>query len=139
MTEWKWKNHPILEGELCRDKRGFVYVKVKDEMVFELNKLFGDSSLPPYFGRGKYGAHITVIPVGELGKDIPISEIGKTIKFNISFYDSLKPHEFKGVDKVSFLSLTAPELDSLRAKYGLTPKVHGSHDFHVTFGLNYEN
>lgn len=137
VIDWKWRTHPTLEGELCRDERGFIYLKVKDEIIFELNKIFGDSSLPPYFGGGKYGAHVTVIPVGELGKDIPISEIGKTIKFNIAFCDSLKPEGFKGVNKVSFLSLSAPELDSLRSKYGLTPKVHGTHDFHITFGVKY--
>lgn len=139
VIDWKWRTHPKLEGELCRDERGFVYLKVKDEIIFELNKIFGDSALPPYFGDGKHGAHVTVIPVGELGKDAPISEIGKTIKFNIAFSDSLKPDGWKGVSKVSFLSLSAPELDSLRSKYGLTPKMHGSHDFHITFGVKYEN
>lgn len=139
VIEWKWRTHPTLEGELCRDERGFVYLKVKDEMIFELNKMFGESSLPPYFGKGKAGAHITVIPVGELGKDVPISELGKTIKFNIAFYDSLKPTGFKGVNQVSFLTVSAPQLDALRSKYGLTPKVHGSHDFHITFGVKYEN
>lgn len=139
VIDWKWRTHPNLEGELCRDERGFVYLKMKDEIIFELNKIFGDSSLPPYFGGGKHGAHVTVIPVGELGKDVPISEIGKTIKFNIAFYDSLKPDGWKGVNEVSFLSLSAPELDSLRNQYGLTPKIHGSHDFHITFGVKYEN
>jgi hypothetical protein len=80
-----------------------------------------------------------VIPVGELGKDVQISEIGKTIKFNIAICDSLKPVGWKGVSEVSFLSLSAPELDSLRNKYDLTPKIHGSHDFHITFGVKYEN
>jgi hypothetical protein len=139
VIEWKWRTHPTFEGELCRDEKGFVYVKVKDEIIFELNKIFGESSLPPYFGNGKFGAHVTVIPIGELGKDIHISEIGKTIKFNIAFCDSLKPEGFKGVNEVSFLSLSAPELDSLRTKYGLTPKVNGNHDFHITFGVKYEN
>lgn len=136
---WKWKTHPVLEGQLCRDARGFVYVKVRDEVVLELNKVFGDSALPPYFGEGKAGAHITVIPVGELGKDIPISELGKTIQFTIAFFDSLKPQNFKGVSEVSFLSLCAPDLDAFRSKYGLTAKVHGNHNFHITFGVKYEN
>lgn len=139
VVDWKWKTHPTLEGELCRDERGFVYVKVKDEIIFELNKMFGNSSLPPYFGKGLHGAHVTTIPVAELSKEIPISEIGKTIKFNIGFYDALKPQDFKGVSEVSFLSLHAPELDALRSKYGLTPKIKGSHDFHITFGVKYEN
>ncbi|MCB1181113.1 MAG: hypothetical protein KDK55_03715 [Chlamydiia bacterium] len=85
VIDWKWRTHPPLKGELCRDERGFIYLKVKDEIIFELNKIFGNNSLPPYFGEGKHGAHVTVIPVGELGKDVPISEIGKTIKFNIAF------------------------------------------------------
>lgn len=134
VIEWKWRTHPTLEGELCRDARGFVYVKVKDEILFELNELFGDSDLPPYFGRGKHGAHITVIPAGELGKEIPMSEIGKTIKFTIAFCDTLKPGGASGTHEVSFLSVSAPELDAFRSKYGLTPKVHNTHDFHVTFG-----
>lgn len=139
VMEWMWRTQPTLEGTLCRDKRGFVYVKVKDEIVFELNKTFGDSSLPPYFRKGGYGAHITAIPVGEVGKDIPISEIGKTITFKIASYNALKPDNFKGASEVSFLSLSAPALDALRNKYGLTPKIHGVHDFHITFGVKYEN
>jgi hypothetical protein len=139
VIEWKWRTNPQLEGELCRDERGFVYVKVKDEIIFELNKIFSDSDIPPYFGKGKYGAHITVMHVGEIGKNIPVSEIGKTIKFNIAFCDTLKPQGFKGASSVSFVSLCAPELDALRSKYGLTPKVAGTHDFHITFGIKYEN
>ena len=138
VIEWKWRKHPTLEGELCRDERGYVYLKVKDDIVFELNKIFGDSSLPPYFGEGKHGAHVTVIPVGELAKNIPMSEIGKTVKFNIAFCDSLNPSSWKGVREVSFLSLSSPGLSALRSKYGLTPKVNGSHDFHITFGIKYE-
>lgn len=137
VIEWKWRTDSTLEGVLCRDERGFVYVKVDDEIIFELNKIFG-GSLPPYFGKGKHGAHVTVFPVGELSKDIPISEIGKKIKFNIAFCDALRPQAFKGVRQVSFLSIHSPELDSLRGKYGLPPKIQGSHDFHITFGIEYE-
>lgn len=141
VIEWKWRTHATLEGELCRDKRGFVYVKVKDEIIFELNKIFGDSSLPPYFGKGKHGAHITVFANGELGKEIPISELGKTIRFNIAFTDSVRTGGLKnGLKKsVAILSVFAPDLDALRSKLGYSPKRLGNHDFHITFGIKNES
>lgn len=131
VIDWKWGTNYTLEGELCRDSRGFVYVKVKDEIIYDLNAVFGDSALPPYFGKGGHGAHITVFAAGELGKDIPISELGKTIKFNISYTDIVKP----GNKSVSLLGIHAPELDAIRSKYGYTPKRLGDHDFHITFGI----
>lgn len=136
VVEWKWKRGGTIEGELCRDERGFVYIKIKDEIVFELHEIFGDS-LPPYFGKDKHGAHISVMSAGELSKQINIDEIGKTFKFEIASFDSLRPDNFKGVEKVSFLSLASSELEALRSKYGLTSKIHGNHDFHITFSVKY--
>lgn len=134
---WKWQTHPKLEGELCRDERGFVYLKVDDQLLFELNKQFPGQSLPPYFGPKKAGAHVTVIPVGELPPGTPLPELGQKVPFNIASYDSLKPEGWNGVSNVSFLAIHAPALDTFRSNYHLPPKVHGTHDFHITFGVTY--
>ncbi len=133
VLKWKWMKNPVVEGIICRDQRGFVYVKVKDEYIYDLNALFADSgSIPPYFGKGGHGAHITIIHAGGLPANIPMSEIGKSVKFTISYHDRLTTATGS---TVSFLGVSCPELAGLRSKYGLTPKEGGNHDFHITFGM----
>lgn len=135
ILNWKYEKHPQLEGELCRDERGFVYVKIDDEILFDLQKRFPEFELPPYFGEGRAGAHISVMSKGELPADFQISEIGQKIPFTLSYFESLKPMGFSGVKEVAFVGLASPKLGEIREKYGLTPKMNNNHDFHLTFGI----
>ena len=93
--------------------------------------------LPPYFGKGRAGAHVSVMSAKEaedLG-GLRVEEVGKEQTFRIACVDSVKPDGFGGaVDRVHYLTLSCPELESLRTRYGLTPKMDG-HDFHYTFGI----
>lgn len=137
LLHWKHKYDPVFTAELKRDDKGFVYLDIPDEYVYSLFESFGDSQseLPPYFGEGKAGAHITAIPIGELGNyGLTQEDIGRKFTFRIVNVDSLKPDQWKGVNKVHFLTLSCPELESLRVRYGLSPKIH-DHDFHLTFGI----
>ena len=49
-------------AELKQDAKGFVYLDVPDEYVHELFEILGETgeTLPPYFGKGRAGAHIVV-------------------------------------------------------------------------------
>lgn len=136
---WKYSQHPVLTATLKQDSRGFVYLDIPDEYVKELHALFKESGseLPPYFGPGKSGAHVSVISANDMqqAQGVKIDAIGQTFQFRIANVDSVKPAFFQGVDKVWFLTLSCPELLSLREKYGFSPRLSGDHDFHITFAV----
>lgn len=134
---WQWsRTHGDFYAELKQDERGFVYLDIPDEYVYSLEKLYHKHGmeLPPYFGKDKAGAHVSVIAAND-GKGLKVAEVGKKYKFRVVNVDSVKPDGWAGVDKVHFLTLDCPALESLRSKYGFTPKMNGHHDFHLTFGL----
>jgi len=140
VLQWKWKYNPILTAELKQDERGFAYLDIPDEYVDSLFELFGDkqAELPPYFGKGRAGAHVSVILIEELGAHgLKMEDIGKKFTFRIVNMDSVKPDGWKGVNKVYFLTLSCPEIESLRVRHGLPPKIN-HHDFHLTFGIQKE-
>ena len=141
--QWTWEQNPVLSAELKQAENGFTYLDIPDEYVHSLFKLCDDAGveLPPYFGEGLAGAHVSAI----LGDEISaagspkISEIGRKFDFRIVNWDSLKPAGWNGVDKVYFLTLSCPELESVRSTYGFSPKIHHDHDFHLTFGIHRES
>ncbi len=96
--------------------------------------------LPPYF-KYEAGAHVSVMVKGDIEKTGPlaIKELGEKIPFNIVSTHSLKPEGWRGVNEVSFLTVNAPKLESIRKKYGLTPKISGDHDFHITYLIRRES
>lgn len=138
--QWKWEHQPQLQAELKRNERGFVYLDIPDEMVPTLLEVLGDSSLelPPYFGgKDAVGAHVSVLVGKEQNVDIS-QHIGKQISFSFSHLSRVNPDGWKGVEEVAFLALSCPELEAIRSEAGLTPKIAGTHDFHITFGLQRE-
>src|SRR5579862_5241296 len=138
VLRWKWTHDPVLTAELKQDKRGFVYLDIPDENLNSLLELCGDNraELPPYFGKGRAGAHVSVILSQEmLGRNgLKIEDIGKKFTFRIVNMDAVKPDGWKGVGKVHFLTLSCPQLESMRVRYGFSPKID-NHDFHLTFGI----
>lgn len=136
LLQWKWQHNPVLTAELKRSG-DFVYLDIPDEYVRTLFELCeGRAELPPYFGPGMAGAHVSVMTGDE---PIPreISDLGKRFSFSIVNMDSVKPDGWKGVNKVYFLTLSCPELEEVRIRHGLSPRMHG-HDFHLTFGIERE-
>jgi len=120
------------EGTLVVGRDGFVYLKVSDEYI---NELFPILDLekegfrkPPFFRTGKSpGAHISVFYKQER---IHPKELGRTFHFNIKKVEIVQPNKW---DEFAILKVESPELEQLREKYGLSPKLKG-HDFHITIG-----
>ncbi len=138
VLQWKQTHNPVLTAELKQTKDGFVYLDIPDEYVKTLFPLCDDPKavLPPYFGKGMAGAHVSVISADEMkaSSGITIDDIGKKFSFRIVNADSVKPDGWKGVDKVHFLTLACPEIEAMRTRHGFSPKM-GNHDYHITFGI----
>jgi hypothetical protein len=125
------------EGVLNRTEEGFVYVKVPDDYIFETLKLLGDNTIeaPPYFGKGKVGAHITVIDATELKDKEPIlPHLGKSIDFKIINFAKVDVKNKNGNRCVYLFIVDSPELDRIRAINGLPPNARVS-EFHITVGI----
>ena len=138
LMQWTWNHKPEFTAELKQDERGFVYLDLPDEDLIALHELYKEANveLPPYFGKGRAGAHVSVMSVDEVSSHggFRVQDVGKKFTFRIVNVDSVKHYGFKGMDKVHYLTLACPQLESLRARYGLDPKMDG-HDFHLTFGI----
>lgn len=138
ILQWKWNYNPVLTAELKQDARGFVYLDIPDEYVHALHALYKEAGaeLPPYFGKGMAGAHVSIILSDEMHTKpgLALGDIGKKMQFRIVHADSVKPEGWKGVDKVSFITLSCPEAESLRTRCGLSPRI-SDHDFHLTFSI----
>jgi hypothetical protein len=121
-----------LEGQLVAKTDGFTYLKVDNAYIHTLFPMLGLKEEgyrePPYFRRpNSPGAHISVFYENE---HIKPEEIGQTFHF--------KPKNIvivKASNRVSYaiLQVESPELEQLREKYGLSPKLQG-HEFHITLG-----
>jgi hypothetical protein len=125
------------EGPLNRTEEGFVYVKVSDDYIFETLKLLGDNAIkaPPYFGKGKVGAHISVIYADEMKNRIPIlPHLGKAIAFKIVNFAKVDMRN-KNENKCIYLfTVESPELERIRAINDL-PSNRDGNEFHITVGV----
>ena len=143
LAHWKWTTDVKFEGTIRQAKNGLVYLDIDDEFIYQINKLFKENNMevPPYFGKGRTGAHITIISANDAKKYNlhNIDDIGKKISFDISYFTNLKPLGFKGVDNLSLVGITSSQLESIRQKHSLSGKICGSHDFHITTGVKYKN
>lgn len=120
-----------LEGKLVAKSDGYVYVKVDDRYIKELLPMLGlyeeGFREPPYFRRPNApGAHISVIYADE--HVIPKEEMGKTFTFTPKNIVIVHPKRYVSY---AILQVESPELEKLRLKYGLKPKLQG-HEFHIT-------
>ena len=128
-----------LSGILKADE-GFVYVDIEDGFIYR----FIDQSskegfdLPPYFGPGLVGAHITVIYPDELQqyglKDF--EGLGERIPFELKECQIVFPKSWEGVEQVFLVTVEAPILDEFREKYGLPKR---KYDYHITLGVKLKN
>ena len=120
---------------------GFLYLDVQDAFVTELYPLLKKKvkkvKMPDYFSEGDIGAHVT-IAVEDETKGLIIEELGKVVRFEVLHVASAIPEKHRHViERVWFLVVNAPELESLRTKYLLTPKVNAAHEFHITIGVKF--
>jgi hypothetical protein len=122
--------HLPTKGQLIVAPDGFGYIKVDDNYIHTLFPMLGLEKYgfkePPYFRkRGSPGAHISVFYADE---HIKPKEVGKIFNFELKkivFVNTSKDTTY------AVLIVEAPELEKLREKYGLEPKLHG-HEFHIS-------
>lgn len=117
------------EGVLIVQDDGFVYVDVDDDYIHALFPLLGleeeGFDEPPYFRNSSSpGAHISVFYVDER---IEPEEVGQTFHFELREIVVISA----GKANYAILQVYSPELEELRAKYGLKPKLQG-HEFHIS-------
>lgn len=125
------KENLPLTGQLAAKPDGFVYLKVDDAYIHTLFPMIGlqekGYSEPPYFrSKTAPGAHVTVFYVTD---HVFPKELGQTFHFELDRIKIVKSRSGKFV----VLQIRSPELEKLREKYGLLPKLHG-HEFHITLG-----
>jgi hypothetical protein len=131
LLQWKYETAPLLEGTLKRDDDGFVYLDIPNEQIFSLLKYCGKMGIepPPYFKEGDHGGHITVISDTE--KTGQIAQLGQKFSFRISHVDSFD----KRNKKIHLVAVACPELEQIRLEQGLSRRLGGDHDFHITYGI----
>lgn len=127
-------------GILRKDAQGMVYVNINNNYIHRLIQFIQDEGfeVPPYFGKGKHGAHITVMPMDEtlyyaVGE---IKECGKAIQFEPKECQIIHPEAWEPGEFAFLITVEAPALDLLREKYHLPQK---KHDFHITIGVKSPN
>lgn len=131
LFQWKYETDPLLEGTLRRNDQGFVYLDIPDEQIFSLLKYCGKMGVepPPYFKEGMAGGHITVIAATE--KTGQIAQLGQKFPFRISHADTIDV----GANKFHLVTVACPKLEQVRLEQGLSRRLGGDHDFHITYGI----
>lgn len=137
VLQWQIKHDPVFTAELKQNDAGFVYLDIPDEYVRTLfeNCAEAGAELPPYFGPGMAGAHISVIMSGEMKKGMQIADIGKKFQFRIVHTDTVKPAGWQSAKSVQFLTIECPELEWVRKRHNLSSRIGGDHDFHLTYAV----
>jgi hypothetical protein len=135
VVDFAKKNLPQ-EGILIQKADGYVYLKVDDNYIHELfpklDLQYEGYTEPPYFrSSDSPGAHISVFNEGE--RIVP-EEVGKTFNFTLKKIVIVKPNK---KTKYAVLEVDAPELETLRAKYGLNPKLQGF-EYHISLAKKQE-
>lgn len=125
------RHHLPLEGKLSINAEGFSYLKVDDDYIHTLFPMLklnekGYREPPFYRRKGAPGAHISVFNVSE---QISPSEVGQIFHFDLKQITIVKSKYASFV----VLQVESHELEKLREKYGLSPKLFG-HDFHISLG-----
>jgi hypothetical protein len=118
------------EGILTAKSDGFVYLKVDDEYIRTLFPMLGlkeeGYTEPPYFRTSDSpGAHISVIYADE---NVLPKEVGQSFPIELKEIVIVQPSK---ATAYAVLQIESPELEQLRQKYGLTPKLHG-HEYHIS-------
>jgi hypothetical protein len=126
-----------LSGTLIQDERGFVFLNVVNEYIYELMPFIDSTSLtlPPYFeGLFKHGAHVSVILPNELKDEFRSELLGKEINFSVTGCYSTSPENWLEIEKVWFLNLESPELNLLRKSMDLSSYLFDQ-QFHITIAV----
>jgi hypothetical protein len=124
-------------GVLLQTENGYTYLKVSDDFIHRLHPLIKETSIvkPDYFSEGTAtGAHISVVYQNEIERPVCTNDIGKRFKFSINDLWYLR----LGAKRYIALSVSSPELSSLRVAYGLSTDLNFRGirvNFHLTVGV----
>lgn len=124
------QEHLPMEGQLIVKSDGFGYLKVDDDYIHVLFPMLGlkedGFKEPPYFRTPEApGAHISVFYVNE---NVIPEEVGQYFHFELKQIVIVKPSKDTSY---AVLQVESPELEKLREKYGLSPKLFG-HEYHIS-------
>ena len=132
------KNLPRI-GTLKQTWEGFLYIELPDEYVFGVLPLLAEYHVrpPPYFGRGKVGAHITVATAREIAnRNFPVvASLGEKIPFSIVHFSKVHLENSLIGSTVYMLIIEAPRILQIRAALGL-PLTIGEDYFHITIAVD---
>jgi len=124
----EYENIPM-EGILRKDG-SFFYVTVPKEFGEAVYKAIEEEGMQ----RPEDTPHISVFLKDETeGKSI--SEVGQKFQFEVDGIESCNPDDWDEMEKVWFVKCKSPQLEGLRKKHGLTPLIHGNHNFHITIAV----
>lgn len=120
------------EGILKQKENGFVYLDVSNDLINSVVPLLDYPGLlrPRPTASRSMGAHISVFDEKE---KISPEELGASFSFFVEEIRSFTLHTKEGLKKLWVIAVSSPELESLREKYGCSPKLKG-YDFHITLG-----
>lgn len=112
------------QGICKQSQTGLVYLDISADYLTDLALFFAPSggTLP------QLQAHIAVISPEEAVKaGINLEEeIGSFFSFSITECSEIRCHNWKGVENVWVLKAYSEELEELRKKLGLCPRIHGN-------------
>jgi hypothetical protein len=138
-------NH-YLSGRLYVSKSGWLLLSVPNALVrgvFDAMTAPG-AELPlagtmnvPDVKPDLLNAHISVMTAEEvsaIGAD-KINERGHHFRYALGPVKEITPKSIAGISRVWAIQVASPELAALRKSYGLTPLLHGDHQFHITVAV----
>ncbi|HEV7736328.1 MAG TPA: hypothetical protein VGO47_03010 [Chlamydiales bacterium] len=125
------------KGILKQKDNGYLYVEVSKDFIAQILPLLkapGKLDPPKHYKSKKgIGAHISVMYENErIDREIwTIHELGQEFSFSILELRTVKLTRDNKMKKLWLLAVSCPELEALRERYGLSPRLKG-HDFHIT-------
>lgn len=129
---------PIMKGRLVISKSGWGLLEVPNALVRGIFDTLSEPGIELPAWKGQFNAHISVFrgdEVEAIGGPEKINERGKLFTYQLGPIQTVQPKTWAGVSRVWFVKVTSPELQNLRKSYGLTPKMNGTHDFHITIAV----
>lgn len=135
----KPKDAYCLSGRLYVSKSGWGLLSVPNDLVYGIFDAMDEPAidLPPASDHGKLklNAHISIFSEDEITAIGPdnLLERGHSFKYNIGPIKQVKPSGWGEMSKVWFIDVDSPELEDLRASYGLSRLPNnGKHRFHIS-------
>lgn len=126
-----------LSGSLVTDDRGFTYLDVVNEYIYELLPFIEapGATNPPYFDSiYGAGAHVSVILASEAPSHLPTEIYNEEISFAITDCYFVQPENWIDIETLWFLTIDAPRLSEIRSSLNLSPKIQ-DREFHITFAV----